>query len=304
MLKFMEIMSSLPDWFRWILYPLHFAGGSNGYLMLLPVVYWCISRKKGEELIILLFSAALIGAALKLAVQELRPYIQYPEIVSNFVEEPSFSFPSSHSIYFAVIGTWLFISFKKNWVRITAAALVFIGGLSRVIYGVHFPRDVFAGWLIGIMTVTGFFWLKEKGITDKIKNPPVFITIVNSILICGLFTYTMLVSADFEQRKTVLSFLGTFNGLLWGYAPVWKSMGFTALGNLKQTVLKLLAGLGLLVPLYVVSGAVFHLIFSEPVPIFGCVIYLLRYMIIGFSAAYLLPLLFVKMKILKTENSD
>ncbi len=304
MLKITEILSSLPDWFRWILYPLHFMGKTYGYLLLLPTVYWCISRKKGEELIIILFISALAGAGLKLAVQEIRPYIQYPEIVSNFVEEPTFSFPSAHSIFYGALGTWLFIGFSNVRIRAAAIILIIIGGLSRIVYGVHFPQDVLAGWLIGIMTAAGVFWVRDKGAMKKIKTPLLFITVMNILLASVLFIYAVLTSDDFEQRKNILNMVGTFSGLLWGFGLIWKALKFSARGNAKHTILKLLCGFVLLVPLYFLSGIAFDLLFPEPVSVFGCLVYLARYIIIGFSAAYLIPQLFIKMKILKAENDN
>ena len=56
-------------------------------------------------------------------------------------------FPSSHARNVAAIGT-LFIGFYRRS-AIFWGILIFFIGISRVYVGVHFPMDVFFGWLLG-----------------------------------------------------------------------------------------------------------------------------------------------------------
>lgn len=71
-----------------------------------------------------------------------------------------YGFPSSHASNIAVIGT-LFIRFYPRWVSFWIFLILLIG-LSRVFVGVHYPFDVFAGWLLGILIAVLLIYLYNK----------------------------------------------------------------------------------------------------------------------------------------------
>ena len=57
------------------------------------------------------------------------------------------SFPSGHATLYAALGAFMifyFNKFKTFW-----AGVIFLGGLSRVYQGVHYPSDILAGWALG-----------------------------------------------------------------------------------------------------------------------------------------------------------
>ena len=58
-----------------------------------------------------------------------------------------YGFPSSHASNIAAIGTLFMIAYKR-WIPFWGI-LIFLIGISRVYVGVHFPLDVFCGWLLG-----------------------------------------------------------------------------------------------------------------------------------------------------------
>lgn len=67
------------------------------------------------------------------------------------------SFPSRHTASAAVIAmTFLFINIPLGIVFITVSALI---GLSRIIAGVHFPRDVLAGFGYAVVMSLIFFYV-------------------------------------------------------------------------------------------------------------------------------------------------
>ena len=115
--------------------------------------------RKGDSLLVVAGSAGALalGPVLKALVERPRPALSDHVVFVN-----SWSYPSGHSLNsMAVLGllTVLAIRERPGAVRRTALAvlgafLVVVVGFSRVYLGVHWPSDVLAGWLIGVLWLT------------------------------------------------------------------------------------------------------------------------------------------------------
>lgn len=83
-----------------------------------------------------------------------RPRPVFPYLPINDTE---FSFPSGHAAMAMIFYGFLVIVLvralrgrKGRWLAALGVALVpLVVGISRLLLGVHFPSDVFAGWLVG-----------------------------------------------------------------------------------------------------------------------------------------------------------
>ncbi len=101
--------------------------------------------------IILVFSVVVLAwlsaFLLKIIFRELRPH--HRKTPTPFATEAKFSFPSEHSTIFAALGAscWS-INHSLGAVVLLMAFLI---GISRAIIGVHFWRDILAGWTLGII---------------------------------------------------------------------------------------------------------------------------------------------------------
>ena len=87
--------------------------------------------------------------ALKNALNRERPCTIDPSIKLAIEKPTSYSFPSGHTAScFAAVGTLLF-TYKKLGIPLLLFAVLM--GLSRMYLFVHFPTDVIAGALVGIL---------------------------------------------------------------------------------------------------------------------------------------------------------
>ena len=62
-----------------------------------------------------------------------------------------YSFPSGHTQTATTFWTSLMIIFRKKWVNILGIVMILGVGLSRLYVGVHYPTDVIAGVIMGIL---------------------------------------------------------------------------------------------------------------------------------------------------------
>jgi membrane-associated phospholipid phosphatase len=111
-------------------------------------------RRDAVVLLAAMAGGAVLDALLKLHFRRIRPDVQWA-----FVTEHSFSFPSGHSagavVLYGVVTYLLWEHLGRVWhrVTVTVVALLLIAGIgaSRVYLGVHYPTDVAAGYLVGLM---------------------------------------------------------------------------------------------------------------------------------------------------------
>jgi|GEM_PF-1619617 len=88
-----------------------------------------------------------------------------------FVAPGDFTFPSGHAQNAVVLGLFLAKQAKRKWIRVLGLSIATTIPLSRIYLGVHYPRDVIAGTIIGVSTLTAASVL-ERPFTDWWQNAP------------------------------------------------------------------------------------------------------------------------------------
>lgn len=158
--KMMIFVSALGDGgFLWI---------ALGVMFLLMGFKHKIWRKRGLLLLLSLAANALVcNLLLKPWVNRIRPYdlLQY-DILIPPVGDPSF--PSGHTSASFAAATALY-AINRKW-GAAAYVLAVLMGFSRLYLGVHFPTDVVAGAVIGVLAakaVQRVFQKSDKKISDS-----------------------------------------------------------------------------------------------------------------------------------------
>lgn len=117
-------------------------------LMLIPK-----TRKAGFSMGLALLLGVIVGnGILKNAFARVRPYDLDPNLVHRLAwgeMSTDFSFPSGHALASFEAATALFLRHRK-W-GIAALVLAFSVTLSRLFLLVHYPSDLIAGALLGIL---------------------------------------------------------------------------------------------------------------------------------------------------------
>lgn len=129
--------------------------GDAGFLWLfLSLVMLCFkkTRKAGVLAIFAVGVGALFtNVTLKHLFQRDRPWLTVEGLYVLVEELDPNSFPSGHTCAaFAAAGIW-FRALPARWMGRVGISLAVLMGFSRLYVGVHFPSDVLAGALIGLL---------------------------------------------------------------------------------------------------------------------------------------------------------
>jgi undecaprenyl-diphosphatase len=121
------------------------------------------------------FPAALAGGAGSLVHTGIKYLVARarPDEVNWLITEDGFSFPSGHAnaslIFYlflmVVVGRVLILQNNRAaavLLRILLVLLVLLIGLSRIYLGVHYPSDVFGGWMLGMALLILFLGIYDN----------------------------------------------------------------------------------------------------------------------------------------------
>lgn len=94
-------------------------------------------------------AALLIAGVISAIVDRPRPFVSHPQIHAFLAHVPDAGFPSDHATAaFAIAGVLLLRHGLRTVPILVAAALL---AVSRVVIGLHYPSDVLAGAVLGLL---------------------------------------------------------------------------------------------------------------------------------------------------------
>ncbi len=131
--------------------------GDTGFVWFV-IALTAIALKKhrtfGIAIIVAIAFAFVVGdLGLKHLFERPRPFLVDPSLATSLIELPtSFSFPSGHtSSSFAAATVLCLTPFAHRWIKPLAAAGALCIAFSRLYLCVHYPSDVCAGAVLGII---------------------------------------------------------------------------------------------------------------------------------------------------------
>ncbi|MBI2041653.1 MAG: phosphatase PAP2 family protein [Candidatus Nealsonbacteria bacterium] len=128
----------------------------SGYVLILALLLFSARNyKKYWPMAIRAFSAAIVSRFVVAEIirffwPKLRPFVENQAnlIISQSPTEPSF--PSGHATFYFALSAAVYFYNKKLGIIFFAASVLM--GLARIFAGVHWPSDILAGALIGILS--------------------------------------------------------------------------------------------------------------------------------------------------------
>jgi len=312
-----HLITGLQTSVPWLVAPsrlFSFLGTEEFYLIILPLLYWCVDVRLALRIGILLTLSDSFNTFFKFVFHQPRPY-WVSDRVRAFQAGGSYGLPSGHAQHamtvWGTIAVW-----GKSWLRWLMAALIFLIGLSRTVLAVHFPTDVLAGWFIGGLILWVFLkweaavmaWFNR--FTPAQKTGLAFAASI-LLLIIALSGQAFLPLTDLPQWEAFASraFLpghsaihprittgafavaGTFFGLVSGATLIFQRGGFDVRGVWWKRSLRFLLGVSGLMILW--FGL--HNLFPRDASLISQILLYLRCAITGFWVTYVAPWGFIKL---------
>lgn len=134
-------------------------------------LYLCFKRSWSVKQKLFSFSTAIaaalvariaIGSPIRFFFPRQRPFLT--NIVHQLIAEHAPSFPSGHSLFFFAFSTAVFFVNKK--LGILFYALTILICMARVAAGIHYPSDIIAGAVLGILSA----YIVVRVIVPRIEN--------------------------------------------------------------------------------------------------------------------------------------
>lgn len=222
-------------------------GEESVILLIIGYLYLWKDKKIAYDIGFGYFFACLTANSLKVIVREPRPWMLDPNfkpLASATKSATGYSFPSVHSQSAASVYGTLACDYKNKIFRGFCILIVVVMPFLRMYAGVHTPKDVIVGFLIGIIAVV----IEQKFIHPYVvKNDPAIIPCVilgvMSVITIGIaLTLISLNKLDASLSADVFKTAGASLGFAIAYPLDIKVIKFDNTGTFKFKLISLIAG--------------------------------------------------------------
>jgi len=320
---FITGLQAIAPWFEPPSQFFSFLGTEEFYLVILPLLYWCVDVRLGLRISVILSVSDSLNSFFKFVFHQPRPY-WVSDKVRVIQAEASYGLPSGHAQH--AVTVWGIVAARgKGWLRWLMAALIFLIGFSRIVLAVHFPTDVLAGWLIGGAILWAFLkwevaviaWFNRFTRTQKIG---LAFTASMLLIIISLAGLAVVPSADPLQWESTaarafslapgqaaihlrvttgtVGVAGTFFGLVAGAILIFQRGGFDARGTWSKRAVRF--ALGMIGVAILWLGL--RMVFPRDASLVSQVLRYLRCALTGFWVAYAAPWVFIKLGLQNSTN--
>lgn len=287
-----------------------FLGTIEFYLLLIPFVYWVVNVQTGFRLLLVLISTDFLVVGFKQLLHQPRPY--WIGDVRPLAEETSYGIPSSHANDSLAVWGYLAYRMKKDWLWALSIVVVLMIGISRLYLAVHFPTDVLAGWLIGLVVIV-IFARSERWVSSRLEKLSAggqigtgFAISILMILVGWLIGLLIAPFPDppewagYALQARGISHYFTLAGALFGagagYVLMQKHANFRVRGSGWQLIVRYLLGIAGVLLIYLGLDALFGMLAADESAI-GLVLRYIRYGAVTFWAVFGAPWVFLRLRL-------
>lgn len=247
-----------------------FLGDDEFYMIFLSIMLWSVHKSLGFWTAVVLLLSGSYSFYLKEAFGIPRPDLG--------IEQPgNDAFPSGHTLTALTVWGYMAVRLRSTCFWAWTIILIPLMGLSRMVLGYHFARDILGGLVLGFIFLALFVWISalfaEKGWIENITFPALLvISVVVPVIL------TVILSDDITRL------MGYLSGISLGHLLEKEKIGFSTRGKFYQHLLRALLGVAVLFAIVVGLGGVL----PSTITAAGFI----RYGLAGFWVTFLAPLLF------------
>ena len=266
-------------------------------ILIVGFLYWSYDKKLARSVGLSAIMGLTWGAMIKNICLRRRPYFDHENIKILRVVEPGadiydisaqgYSFPSIHSTNSVTVFGSLAINLRKRWMTVIAFVIPLLVGISRFVLGAHYPTDVLAGWLVGLLSVVIIHTLQKR--------------VKNTLALYGILLITAVPGFFFCKSEDYFTAMGLLIGFLCATLFDDYRVHF---GNTRKPLMMIIRMLGG-IAIYLALNSVLKMPFSSEFLSNGTTAALMvrwaRYTIVTFVDFGLYPMLF---KFEKRESTE
>ncbi len=265
-----------------------FLGEEEFFLILLPLVVWCVDFAVGARLAFAFLLSSYVNTGLKDIFAHPRPFELDPTVKLH--EASGYGLPSGHSQSAVVVWGVIAAGFRQTWLWVTAILLMALIGFSRIYLGVHFPTDVLSGWTAGAVFLAAYVALQPR-VEAWLKTASLGVQLTLAVVVpLGLLLL--------HPTKGAASPMAVLMGMSVGFALLKRITSFSAAGSAWQIVARFLVGMVGIGVIYLGLSAIFP---HEGERLYF-VLRFVRYGLVGLWAGLGAPWLFRRLRLASGEE--
>ena len=149
-------------WLDWFMI---FAADKMGYLMILGVLFLAWRSSNRFKTLAITFGSAILARVvfvelIRYFFYNPRPYLVLEKVNILMNHQFESSFPSGHASFFFALATGVYLYNKKaGFIYLILAGLM---GFARVFVSVHWPLDILAGAVLGVVTTFSLNYFRRR----------------------------------------------------------------------------------------------------------------------------------------------
>jgi len=204
-----EMRSNLPSFLESLIKIFPYLGGVMFISFASLIVYFFLRKSMGLHHLSLAAFISLTGMILQWSFA-----LPSPPPDDRLLSVSLYSFPDIHVARLTGLSVFLCFFIRGKWVKYSSVAAVALLSLSRIYVGAAYPRDIFGGLVLGIVSVM----LVSRGIKA-------FRQVFSKIDLSDMITFILALMLSFFGLSKIFipasnggaEFLGLFGGLMTGH---------------------------------------------------------------------------------------
>ena len=289
-------------------------GREQFYLAVLPIIYWCWNKSLGKHLAYVFLFTLTVNGLFKHMLRAPRPF--WLDGTVQLSEEAGYGVPSGHmqltTVIYLLLAGWL----KQRWMSLLAVVMLTMMAISRIYLGMHFAHDVGVGFLLGCLTLLGY-WIWQRRIAKQFGKRILGQRLLTAVMVPIVFTLIYIIirfiigepnlpisqasfvaGAELESVEQVVTGISALLGAGVGFVFEKSRVRFRSDGPIWKRVTRYLLGIAITFGLW---GGLRVLFAPADMLWLALSLRVVRYLLVLIWVSYYAPMVFVRLGLADAE---